>query len=110
MRNLHLQKEMCLQNKDSVSSHSCQRKVWLPNVNVKEQMWNTNVKYLRLSTEHFLGIGNLYRYTYVTILKVAGISKENEICLPNKESVSGHRCERTNMAAKCKSMNSIKTL
>ena len=29
------------------------------------------------------------------------ISKEKEICLPKKESVSGHNNERTNMTVKC---------
>ena len=27
--------------------------------------------------------------------------KEGKICLPNKESLSNHRCERTNIVAKC---------
>ena len=36
-----------------------------------------------------------------TISKDIGINKENEICLPNKESISGHRCKHTNMDAKC---------
>ena len=36
-----------------------------------------------------------------TISKDIGRNKEKEICLPNKESISGHTYERTNMAAKC---------
>ena len=33
--------------------------------------------------------------------KDISINKESEICLSKKESISGHRCERTNMATKC---------
>ena len=36
-----------------------------------------------------------------TISKDIDINEEKEICLPNKESVSVHRCERTTMNAKC---------
>ena len=36
-----------------------------------------------------------------TISEDVGINKEKEICLPNKESISCHRCERTTMDAKC---------
>ena len=36
----------------------------------------------------------------VRISKDIGIDKEKEICVPNKEPISGHRCERTNKAAK----------
>ena len=36
-----------------------------------------------------------------TIWKDIGRNKEKEICLPNKESIRGHRCERTIMVAKC---------
>ena len=35
------------------------------------------------------------------ILKHIGNNKEKEICLPNKEALIGHRCEGTNMVAKC---------
>ena len=39
-----------------------------------------------------------------------GMIKEKEICLPNKESISGHRCERTTMVSKCETfMNCSKT-
>ena len=37
-----------------------------------------------------------------TISKPIGINKEKEICLPNKEYICDHRCERANMAAECK--------
>ena len=36
-------------------------------------------------------ISILYRYTCVYNLKNIGINKENEMCLPNKEYVSGHK-------------------
>ena len=37
-----------------------------------------------------------------TISKVAGINKEKEICVPNKELINGHRSERIkNRLAKC---------
>ena len=37
-----------------------------------------------------------------TISKVIGINEKKEICLPNKKHMNGHRCERTDMAAKYK--------
>ena len=40
-------------------------------------------------------------YTHVYNEKDIGINKEIEICLPNKESLSGNGFERTNIAAKC---------
>ena len=36
-----------------------------------------------------------------TISKDIGINKEKEMFLPNKESISGHRCERKNVEVKC---------
>ena len=40
-------------------------------------------------------------YTHVfTISKDIGINEEKEICPLTKESISAHKCERTNMAAK----------
>ena len=36
------------------------------------------------------------------ISKVIGINKEKDICLPNKEYISCHRYEKTNMADKLK--------
>ena len=36
------------------------------------------------------------------ISKDIGTNKEKEICLPNKEYLRDHRCERTNMDYKCK--------
>ena len=45
-----------------------------------------------------------------TISKYISIIKEKEICVENKESISGHRCERTGMSAKCEIfMNCSKT-
>ena len=42
------------------------------------------------------------RYTHMcTISKDISINKEKEICPPSKESMCGHRCRRTNVAAKC---------
>ena len=35
-----------------------------------------------------------------TISKDIGIKKEEEICMPKEESISWHRCERTNVAAR----------
>ena len=44
----------------------------------------------------------LCSYTTVcTISKDIGINKEKEIILPNNQYISGHRCERTTMVAKC---------
>ena len=51
---------------------------------MKEQIWFTNVKYLRLLAEHFMGI-SICMYTHVcTISKDIGMNKEREICLPNR--------------------------
>ena len=56
----------------------------------------------------FLYIFCIYTIVYTTS-KDIGINKEKEICLPYRESISGHRCERTAMAAKCEMlMNCIK--
>ena len=41
-----------------------------------------------------------------TISKDIGLNKKIQIYLPNKESMSGSRCEKMNMATKCEmSMN-----
>ena len=46
--------------------------------NVKEQIWPTSVKYLRLST--FYG-----HYTHVyTVSKIIDVSTENKLCLTSK--------------------------
>ena len=62
-------------------------------IDVKEQKWLTNVKYLRL----LFNTSWVFVFcidTYVnTILKVISINKEKEICLPNKEKKSGHGWE-----------------
>ena len=53
-------------------------------IGVKELLWPTNVKYLRLPTHHG-------HYTYVcTVSQINGMNTENNICLPNKEYISGH--------------------
>ena len=54
-------------------------------IDVKEQTWLTNLKYLRLSTEYFMGI--IYM---CTMSKVNGIYTENKICLSNKEYIGSH--------------------
>ena len=36
------------------------------------------------------------------ISKVIGINKGKEMYISDKEYISGHRCERTNISAKCK--------
>ena len=36
-----------------------------------------------------------------TISKDIVVNMEKETCLPNKECMSGHRCERSNTTAKC---------
>ena len=56
---------------------------------VKEQMWLTKINYLRCIYTH---VHTVYRLWH---------KWGKEICLPNKESINGHRCERTNKAAKC---------
>ena len=132
-------------------------------IDVKEKKWLANVRYLRLSSYHFVAISILYIYTCVynfkrycrygfLILFICNYNKNklfqvlnnrifcisqtsfyydkqhgfirsvenvtltkiytkhktywhkegNERCLLNKESISGHRCERTAMVAKCK--------
>ena len=47
-----------------------------------------------------MGINIVYRYTFVQ-LQPFGIH-ENQICLPNEEYLNDHRCERTDMVAKCR--------
>ena len=57
-------------------------------------------------------ISILYIYIYACVynFKDIVINKEKGICLPNNKSQSGHRCERTNVAAKCEMfMNWSKT-
>ena len=45
-----------------------------------------------------------------TMSKDVGIKDRNAICSPSKESIIGHRYERTNMVAKCEMfMNCNKT-
>ena len=53
-------------------------------IDVKEQIWFTNVKYLKLSA--------LYgHYMHACIFsKVICINAENKVCLPNKEYISVH--------------------
>ena len=57
----------------------------------KEQIWLTIVKYLWLSLNNSWALVlNIDTHVY-TIPNVIGISKEKEICLPNKEYIIGHR-------------------
>ena len=53
-----------------------------------------------------------YYFVYVDVCKISkdiNINNEKEICLPYKESISGYRCEKTNMTAKYEMfMNSSK--
>ena len=68
-------------------------------IDVKEQVWpiNVNIRGHEL-TLHWISI--YYIYTGLQFQKIlAKIRKK--MCLSNKDYVSGHRCERTNMAAKC---------
>ena len=97
----------CFRNCSEIYRHllknKCGYKTWNTKdiIDVKVQMWLKNEKYvgLSLNTSWVLVICT---YTHVcTILKDIGIKKEKEICVQNKESTSCHRCERTNMTAKC---------
>ena len=48
---------------------------------------------------------HLYLYLWTCVhnfKKDIGIHEEKEICLQNREYISGNWCDRTNMAAKCK--------
>ena len=61
---------------------------------MKEKIWFTNIKYLRISTLHG-------HYTYVcSVSKVIGVKMENKIYLPNKEYISVHLSQRINMVVK----------
>ena len=52
---------------------------------------------------------NIYMYVYNSKIYWHKYRKK-KICLPNKESISSHRFERTNMGKKCViSMNCIKS-
>ena len=54
-------------------------------IDVKEQIWLTDVKYLRLSTHH------RYYTNACTVSQVISINKKTkQICLPNKEYISGY--------------------
>ena len=44
-----------------------------------------------------MGISILYVYTCVYNSKDISINKEKEICILNKESIGGQRCERVYM-------------
>ena len=43
----------------------------------------------------------MYIYMCVQFQKLLAQIRKKEICLPNKQSISGHKCERINMATKC---------
>ena len=60
-------------------------------IDVKEQIWLANIDclWLLLNTSWLLVF---YVDTHwCTISKVIDVNKEKEICLPNKEYISGHR-------------------
>ena len=61
-----------------------------------------------------MGISILYRYIHMhmcTFSKDIGINMEKEICVLNKEFISGQKHEKTNVAAKCEIfMNCSKNL
>ena len=49
-----------------------------------------------------------YMCTHVcTISNAIGIIKGKEVCLPNNEFISGHRCEKTHTAYKCKIFDTV---
>ena len=48
-----------------------------------------------------MDISIFYIQTYVYNFKRYWHNREKEICPPSKDSISGNRCERSNMAAKC---------
>ena len=55
-----------------------------------EQIWHTNEKYFRLSLNTSWALVFCI-CTYVYSFKGIGINQEKEICLPNKEYISGHK-------------------
>ena len=48
-----------------------------------------------------MAISILHLYMCVQFQNILAYNEENKFCLPNKESISGHRFEKTNMAVKC---------
>ena len=56
---------------------------------------------MRLSIYHFMGFSIIYIHICMCVQfqNNMDINKEKEMCLSNKESIVGHRCERTNIAA-----------
>ena len=77
-------------------------------IDVKEQIWLLVGKYFGLSLNTswaFLFCIDTYVFT---ITKVIGLQKKRGICLPNREYICGHRCDRTYMVTNVKRMNSSK--
>ena len=60
-------------------------------IDMKEHIWNTNIKYLRLSLNTSWALVFCVHTFWCTISKVVGKNKKIDICLPNKEYISGHR-------------------
>ena len=133
---INKEKEICLPNKKSVSVHRCERitmvvkcemfinssknvigisikLIWLPNMEYwgDHRCKGTNMAYkniwdCQLNTSWALVFS---MYTFLQIFKRYWHKKENKICLPTKESISGQIYERITMVAKCEMfMNSSK--
>ena len=136
----NIEKEICLLNKESLFVHRCEiptmaikceifmncsnnfigickklKQLWLPNMEcLKNQrcegtnMASKNIWGCQFNTSWTL-VFCLYKHV-CTISKGIGINKEEEICLPNKESIIVHSCEITTMGIKCEMfMNCSKT-
>ena len=43
-------------------------------------------------------------YTYICVVSKVIVINEGKICVPDKNYLSGHRCKRTNMALKLKTL------
>ena len=67
---------------------------------MKEQIWLPDVKYLGLSLNTLLLLVFGIDMHRCTITRVIGINKEIELCLPNKEYISGHIWGKRNMVVK----------
>ena len=50
----------------------------------------------------------MHEYTSSSSMSI-GINEKKQICLPNKEYISDHRFEGTNLAAKCKTFLTLST-
>ena len=69
---------------------------------IKYERRNMAAKYNIFVTalKHFICIHIVYRLCICTISNVIGITEKKLICIPKKEYISIHKCERANMAAK----------